>query len=112
MKADRFTVSVCGVSSHCLCLDEFSGQLTAETQAAWEEWFTEDNDRFLHLFSKQDVAPVPHSPSLRSTCTSASIHEAWPEQGPEGMEEKHQDEQSASAPAALAAAACWTQKNK
>lgn len=38
--------------------------------------------------------------SLRSTCTSARVHEAWPEQGPEGLEREHQDVQSVSGSAA------------
>lgn len=109
MKADRFRAPVTDVSSQCLCLDEFSGQLTVRSQAAWEEWLAEDNDRFLHPLSKQATAPVYPAPlSLRSTCTSARVHEAWPEQGPEGMEEEHQDVQSVSG----FAAACWMQKKK
>lgn len=91
------------------CLDKFSGQLMVRSQAAWEEWLAEDNDRFPHPLSKQAMAPACLPPlSLRSTCTSARVHEAWPEQGLEGTEEEHQHEQSVSD----SSAAGWMQKNK
>lgn len=48
---------VSDVSSQCLCLEEFSGQLTVGSQSAWEEWLAEDNDTFFHPLSKQAMAP-------------------------------------------------------
>lgn len=77
------------ILSLSLCLEEFSGQLTVRSRAVWVEWLAEDNDRFPHPLSKQAMVPASLPPPfLRSTCTSAWVHEAWPEQGLEGMRKR------------------------